>query len=124
EGAYSALNSMLLGWAVESCAGRRLRQLARDDLLGPLGMRRTDFRPGRRLRRRTAATEADGDQRPTPGVVWGEVHDGNAWAMGGVAGPAGLFAPPADLAAFAAALPPPPSHPVVPAHSLAAYGRR
>ncbi|HKA11362.1 MAG TPA: serine hydrolase domain-containing protein [Candidatus Dormibacteraeota bacterium] len=124
EVAYSDLNFMLLGWAVESCAGRRLRQLARDDLLGPLGMRRTDFRPGRRLRRRTAATEADGDQRPTPGVVWGEVHDGNAWAMGGVAGHAGLFAPLDDLAAFAGALLRPRSHPVLQAHSIAEMGRR
>lgn len=124
EVAYSDLNFMLLGWALESCAGRRLRRLARDDLLRPLGMRRTDFRPGRRLRRRTAATEADGDQRPTPGVVWGEVHDGNAWAMGGVAGHAGLFAPLDDLAAFAAALLRPQSHPVLPAHSLAEMGQQ
>jgi CubicO group peptidase (beta-lactamase class C family) len=32
--------------------------------------------------------------------VWGEAHDGNAWALGGVAGHAGLFAPLADLVAF------------------------
>ena len=123
EVAYSDLNFMLLGWALESCAGRRLRRLAREEVLGPLGMRRTDFRPGLGLRRRTAATEADGDQRPASGAVWGEVHDGNAWAMGGVAGHAGLFAPLDDLAAFAGALLRPGSHPVLPAHSIAEMGR-
>src|SRR5262249_12813637 len=123
EVTYSDLNFMLLGWAVESCSGRRLRRLAREELLGPLGMRETDFRPGRRLRHRTAATEADGDQRPAPGGVWGEAHAGNAWALGGVAGHAGLFAPLDDLAAFAGALLRPGSHPVLPPRSIAEMGR-
>ncbi|HYW14263.1 MAG TPA: serine hydrolase, partial [Longimicrobium sp.] len=33
--------------------------------------------------------------------IWGEVHDPNAWAMGGVAGHAGLFGSARDLAVFA-----------------------
>ena len=37
-------------------------------------------------------------------VLEGEVHDENAWAMGGVAGHAGLFATAADLWRFAHAL--------------------
>jgi CubicO group peptidase (beta-lactamase class C family) len=36
--------------------------------------------------------------------VWGEVHDPNAAAMGGVAGHAGLFAPADDVMRFATAL--------------------
>src|SRR5262249_12891868 len=48
----------------------------------------------------TAATELDGDQRLVPGLVWGAVHDGNAFAVGGVSGHAGLFAPLADMAGF------------------------
>ncbi len=55
-------------------------------------------------RRGTAATELDGDQRLTPGLVWGEVHDGNAYALGGVAGHAGLFADLGDLGRFVQAL--------------------
>ena len=39
-----------------------------------------------------------------PGLVWGEVHDGNAFVLGGVAGHAGLFAPLADLARYVAHL--------------------
>jgi serine-type D-Ala-D-Ala carboxypeptidase len=50
--------------------------------------------------RRIAATELDGDQRTAPGLIWGEVHDGNAYALGGVAGHAGLFTPLAELACF------------------------
>jgi CubicO group peptidase (beta-lactamase class C family) len=34
-------------------------------------------------------------------LIHGEVHDGNAWALGGVSGHAGLFAPAADVAALA-----------------------
>jgi len=34
------------------------------------------------------------------GLVWGVVHDENAWALGGVAGHAGLFASARDLAVF------------------------
>ena len=50
--------------------------------------------------RRVAATELDGDQRAGPGLIWGEVHDGNAYALGGVSGHAGLFAPVGELARF------------------------
>ncbi|HKF78180.1 MAG TPA: serine hydrolase domain-containing protein [Candidatus Dormibacteraeota bacterium] len=116
---YSDLNFLLLGWALEACAGRPLRRLAREELLMPLGMRGADFRPGRRLRPRTAATEVDGDQRPEPGVVWGQVHDGNAWALAGVAGHAGLFAAVDDLAACALALLRPERHPVLSTGSIA-----
>lgn len=121
---YSDLNFMLLGWALEACAGRPLRRLARDELLLPLGMRHSDYRPDRRLRSRAAATEVDGDQRLEPVAVCGEVHDGNAWALGGVAGHAGLFAPLDDLAAFALALLRPASHPVLRAGSIEEMGRR
>jgi CubicO group peptidase (beta-lactamase class C family) len=60
--------------------------------------------PPKQERRLIAAAELDGDQRLEPGLIWGEVHDGNAWALGGVAGHAGLFAPATDLGRFASAL--------------------
>ena len=34
-------------------------------------------------------------------LIWGEVHDENAWAMGGIAGHAGLFSTADDMAIFA-----------------------
>ena len=83
---YSDLGFMLLGWAVEECAGEPLEELAGREVLGPLGMTSTGYRP-RAPVRRIAATEADGDQRSGQGSV----HDGNAFALGGISGHAGLF---------------------------------
>ncbi|HEX7994570.1 MAG TPA: serine hydrolase domain-containing protein, partial [Streptosporangiaceae bacterium] len=42
---YSDLSFMLLGWAAESCAGQSLDVLARYEVLEPLGMTRTCYRP-------------------------------------------------------------------------------
>ena len=56
-------------------------------------------RSGRVLLRRIAPTELDTVFRN--GHVHGEVHDENAWAMGGIAGHAGLFSTAPDLARFA-----------------------
>jgi len=53
-----------------------------------------------RLRRRIAATENCPWRRR---IVWGEVHDPNASAMGGVAGHAGLFSTVDDVMRFAEA---------------------
>jgi CubicO group peptidase (beta-lactamase class C family) len=70
-------------------------------------------------RQQIAATEADGDQRTTGGLVWGRVHDGNAFALGGISGHAGLFGTVADLSRFAGALLRPDQHPVLTADTLA-----
>jgi serine-type D-Ala-D-Ala carboxypeptidase len=59
---YSDLGYMLLGWAAEYCAGEPLEVLVSREILGPLGMASTGYRPAVR-RTRIAATEADGDQR-------------------------------------------------------------
>jgi serine-type D-Ala-D-Ala carboxypeptidase len=117
---YSDLNFILLGWALAAATRTPLDRLARDRLLRPLGMDASGFRPPRRLRPRIAATEVGGDQRPAAATIWGEVHDGNAWALGGVAGHAGLFAPLDDMARVVAALlGPPDRHPVLSAASIA-----
>jgi CubicO group peptidase (beta-lactamase class C family) len=115
---YSDLGFMLLGWAAEECAGQPLAELADREILGPLGMTSTGYRPRVPLRR-IAATEADGDQRRGPGVVWGSVHDGNAFALGGVSGHAGLFGTAADLGRFSCALLRPERHPVLSAETIA-----
>lgn len=115
---YSDLNFMLLGWAVSACAGEPLERLFRRVVAGPLGMVDTRYRPGAREQRRSAATELDGDQRLTPGLVRGEVHDGNAWALGGVAGHAGLFSTADDMAIFARLLLSPQRHPILGARTL------
>ncbi len=99
EVVYSDLNFMLLGWVLEACGGARIDELFAGEVAGPLEMSRTGFRPG--PGQETAATELNGDQRLAPGLIWGEVHDGNAHALGGAAGHAGLFAPLDDLVDFA-----------------------
>jgi serine-type D-Ala-D-Ala carboxypeptidase len=115
---YSDLGFMLLGWAVEECAGEPLADLAGREVFRPLGMTSTGYRP-RAPRPRIAATEADGDQRRGMGMVWGQVHDGNAFALGGISGHAGLFGTAEDLGRFASALLTPDRHPVLSAETLA-----
>jgi CubicO group peptidase (beta-lactamase class C family) len=103
---YSDLGYMLLGWTLEACFRTTLDAAFASMVAGPLGLARAGFRPAAaRLSTDSdlptiAATELDGDQRPGPGLVWGDVHDGNAYALGGVAGHAGLFAPAGDLVRF------------------------
>jgi CubicO group peptidase (beta-lactamase class C family) len=114
---YSDLSYMLVGWAAEQCAGEPLDVLAGREILGPLGMTSTCYRPSAPLPS-IAATEADGDQRQSRGLIWGEVHDGNAYALGGVSGHAGLFSTAADLGRFAGALLRPDHHPVLSAATI------
>jgi DNA-binding GntR family transcriptional regulator/CubicO group peptidase (beta-lactamase class C family)/GNAT superfamily N-acetyltransferase len=116
---YSDLGYMLLGWAIADRVGAPIDRAFAESVAAPLGLERARFRPPKRERLLIAATELDGDQRLEPGLVWGEVHDGNAWALGGVAGHAGLFAPAADLGRFASALLDPERHPVLSAGSIA-----
>ncbi len=120
---YSDLGFMLLGWALERLHGAPLDELFTSLVAGPLGLDRTGFRPAVD-RHEVAATELDGDQRLGPGLVWGEVHDGNAFALKGVAGHAGLFAPLEDLSRYVAGLLDPGGTPVLDARSIAEMGTR
>jgi CubicO group peptidase (beta-lactamase class C family) len=120
---YSDLNFMVLGWAVAHCAGEPLPRLFHDVVAVPLGLAQTRYRPPARDRKHIAATELNGDQRNEPALVWGDVHDGNAWALGGVAGHAGLFSTADDMALFVSALLSPRRHPVLSYRSLAAMSR-
>jgi CubicO group peptidase (beta-lactamase class C family) len=69
-------------------------------VFGPLGMADTRFNPPAAERARIAPTEYDPWRQRQ---VHGEVHDENAYALGGVSGHAGLFSTGADLARFARA---------------------
>ena len=96
---YSDVGFMLLGAIVERLTGQTLDQFAQQKIFQPLGMDRTMFRPPKSLRDDIAPTENDTVYRKR--MIWGEVHDENAWAMGGVAGQAGLFSTAPDVAVFA-----------------------
>ena len=97
---YSDIGMMTVAWAIEEITGKPLDRFLRERVWEPLGMQDTGFRPDSALHRRIAPTEIDADFR---GVhVRGVVHDENAFAVGGVAGHAGLFSSARDVAVFAA----------------------
>ena len=95
---YSDLGADLLGLLVEVVSGEPLDKFLERRVFAPLGMNNTFFRPADSLRYRIAPTEVT---PPRGYPLRGEVHDENAYALGGVAGHAGLFSTAADLSVFA-----------------------
>ncbi|MEU7410376.1 serine hydrolase [Streptomyces sp. NPDC042638] len=97
---YSDLNLISLQLVLEEITGRTLDALLRDEITGPLGLDGTRYNPPASWKPRIAATEDA--RRPWSGLdrglVWGEVHDENAYSLGGVAGHAGVFSRAWDLA--------------------------
>jgi CubicO group peptidase (beta-lactamase class C family) len=101
---YSDLGFVTLGLLLERISGAPLAELARREIFAPLDLRRTFFNPADAFRDETAACEIAGNayERAMCGeegaagawreqTIWGEVHDGNAYFLGGAAGHAGLF---------------------------------
>ncbi|GAA3379254.1 serine hydrolase domain-containing protein [Streptomyces sannanensis] len=103
---YSDLNLITLQLVLEKITTRPLDALLHDEITAPLGMHRTRFNPPASWKPKIAATEDA--RRPWSGLdrglVWGEVHDENAFALGGVAGHAGVFSCAWDLAILARTL--------------------
>ena len=95
---YSDLGADVLGLIVEVVAGEPLDKFLTRRVFEPLGMNETFYRPNDSLRYRIAPTEVT---PPRGYPLRGEVHDENAYALGGVAGHAGLFSTAADLSVFA-----------------------
>ncbi|HOA75138.1 MAG TPA: DUF1343 domain-containing protein [Phycisphaerae bacterium] len=90
---YSDVGYIVLGELVKRVDGRPLDQFAHEEIFAPLGMKDTGYNLGDQLKARCAPTE----QREGRWMV-GEVHDPRAYALGGVAGHAGLFSTADDLA--------------------------
>ncbi|WP_254666519.1 serine hydrolase [Humibacillus sp. DSM 29435] len=97
---YSDLNLITLGVMVERLRDAPLDVVVHDHITAPLGMVDTGYNPTER--HHAAATEFQ--TAPPRGMVRGEVHDENAWALGGVAGHAGVFSTTDDLAVLAQSL--------------------
>ena len=95
---YSDLGADVLGLLVEVVSGEPLDKFLTRRVFDPLGMNETMYRPADSLRYRIAPTEVT---PPRGYPLRGEVHDENAYALGGVAGHAGLFSTAADLSVFA-----------------------
>lgn len=90
---YTNVNSYLLGKVVEKIFGESLDKIFLKEIFRPLGMTETMFNPPDSLLGRIAPTEIT-EQR---GLVRGLAHDESAYALGGVAGHAGLFSTAEDL---------------------------
>lgn len=104
---YSDLGFITLGLLLQRVFGATLAEIARREIIEPLALRRTFFNPDRAMQTGVAACESAGnayeremcrgesgaeDAKPLrETLIWGEVHDGNAYFLGGAAGHAGLF---------------------------------
>jgi CubicO group peptidase (beta-lactamase class C family) len=94
---YSDLGYIMLTQALTEVGGAPYGKLVRERVLGPIDAEHCAFGP---LRPEwCVATERDAEWRKKR--LRGEVHDENAFAMGGTAGHAGLFGTAADVAAIA-----------------------
>ena len=106
---YGDLDFIALGALIEEVALQPLDAFCQARIFDPLGLEQTRYLPlpvdgadapalREAARRRIAATEnCPWRER----ILWGEVHDPNAFAMGGVAGHAGLFSTADDVMRFA-----------------------
>jgi CubicO group peptidase (beta-lactamase class C family) len=106
---YSDIGFITLGFLLERLTGKPIAELAQEELFQPLELERTFFNPENSIQTGIAACEMGNtyergtcrDSVPQTDfeeynswrerLVWGEVHDGNAYFLGGVAGHAGLF---------------------------------
>jgi len=105
---YSDLGFITLGFLLERLSGKHFAQLALSEIIEPLNLSETFLNPGFAFRNRLAASEKGNTyERNTVAaleplapvhpklfrdqVIWGDVHDGNAYFLGGAAGHAGLF---------------------------------
>jgi CubicO group peptidase (beta-lactamase class C family) len=108
---YSDISFILLGYILEEITRMPLDQAVKHFVWEPLGAERSSYRHVTRdsehhLERQTehqkgeniAATE---NSQWRGGVLQGQVHDDNCWAMGGYAGHAGVFCDARDLLHFA-----------------------
>ena len=107
---YSDLNFLTLQNVIERILDDNFADIADREIFSKLGLRKTFFTPLLSVDREAIAASEFGNAYEKNTCVelgflkesdnaicfrnyqiWGEVHDGNAWFMGGVAGHAGLF---------------------------------
>jgi beta-N-acetylhexosaminidase len=95
---YSDLGIILMAEIIQRLTGKSLDELAREYIFDPIGMHNTMYLPPKNRWPEIAPTEVDNQLRHR--LVQGEVHDENAFSIGGVSGHAGVFSTSPDLAAF------------------------
>ncbi|MCC6317702.1 MAG: beta-lactamase family protein [Gemmatimonadaceae bacterium] len=94
---YSDLGAILMGEIVKRVSGESFDGYVRKHVFGPLGMTHTRFLPPSSWSSQIAPTEVDPWRQRH---LRGEVHDENAYRLGGVSSHAGLFSTAGDLARF------------------------
>ncbi len=93
---YSDLGYMILGEIIEAMSGSTLDRFCHEKIFKPLALRSTAFVDLTQVRTKQLQPVEE-MIAPTESCPWrkkflcGEVHDDNAYAMGGVVGHAGLF---------------------------------
>jgi beta-glucosidase-like glycosyl hydrolase/CubicO group peptidase (beta-lactamase class C family) len=95
---YSDLGIILMAEIIQRLTGKPLDVLANENIFGPLGMNHSMYNPPKAIWPEIAPTEFDSQLRHR--MLQGEVHDENAFAIGGVSGHAGVFSTSGDLAVF------------------------
>jgi len=112
---YSDLGFIVLGRLLERLTGKVLVDLAQTEILSALELTRTFFNPeaamqtgiaacetGNAYERETCVNTSAGDyENWRKELIWGTVHDGNAYFLGGAAGHAGLFSNATETLALA-----------------------
>jgi CubicO group peptidase (beta-lactamase class C family) len=112
---YSDLGFITLGLLLERLTGKEIIELSQSQIFKPLGLKQTFFNPEKAMRTGIAACEvgnayeketcreieAGGYQNWRQELIWGQVHDGNAYFLGGAAGHAGLFSTASDALVLA-----------------------
>lgn len=93
---YSDVGFIVLGRLIEKKSNLSLQEFSQEHFFEPLHMTETSYLPPESLWPRTAPTELRNGA-----WIKGQVHDPRAFAMGGMAGHAGLFSTASDLAIFA-----------------------
>jgi CubicO group peptidase (beta-lactamase class C family) len=102
---YSDLGFIALGILLERLTGQQLAHMAQREIFEPLKLKQTFFSPELALQTGIAASETGNTyeknmcaetgageyEKCRRRLIWGEVHDGNAYFLGGAAGHAGLF---------------------------------
>jgi CubicO group peptidase (beta-lactamase class C family) len=107
---YSDLGFITLGLLLERLTGKSIVELAQSEIFQPLELKQTFFNPEMAMQTGIAACEiGNAHERETcqetdaseyeswrQELIWGQVHDGNAYFLGGAAGHAGLFSTASD----------------------------
>ncbi|MGI9036377.1 MAG: serine hydrolase domain-containing protein [Pyrinomonadaceae bacterium] len=105
---YSDFNFLLLGFLLEKIYEKSLDEIAKQEIFASLNLKNTFFNPPPKLQKRIAASEFGNEYEKQTvaqtfpeirishfafrvSMVWGEVHDVNAYFLNGVSGHAGLF---------------------------------